>query len=382
MRSRRRASGWPRTTRSWLDGQGQTSLTAALPLAVKDTRAPRFARGRAWAGQEPQAVRLAIRRAVPLTVDDGSVPYTIYTTAPTVGEALLREQVTLYLGDRVQPSLGSRVRPGQRVVIERSRPVLVTADRRTVHTRTRGKTVGDALLELGILTAGSDRVTPALTQPALDNLQIRVVRVIESTLVQGQPIPFESILVSDDQLEIDQQRLDQRGTNGEYRRRFAVVYEDGEETSRLLTDDWVAAEPITQVVAYGRKIVSRALETPEGSFSYWRKVRMLATSYSASTLGTSPTAAWYGLTRLGWSMRKGIVAVDPTMVALGSRVYVPGYGPGDAADTGSAIRSRRIDLGYDDDNLVLWYNWVDVYLLDPPPPRSQIRWVLPNWPIE
>jgi len=25
---------------------------------------------------------------------------------------------------------------------------------------------------------------------------------------------------------------------------------------------------------------------------------------------------------------------------------------------------------------------VDVYLLDPPPPRSQIRWVLPNWPVE
>jgi 3D (Asp-Asp-Asp) domain-containing protein len=69
-------------------------------------------------------------------------------------------------------------------------------------------------------------------------------------------------------------------------------------------------------------------------------------------------------------------------VSLGTQVYVPGYGAGLAADTGSAIRMRRVDLGYDDTNLTLWYSWVDVYLLDPAPPTWQIRWVLPNWPKE
>jgi 3D (Asp-Asp-Asp) domain-containing protein len=81
-------------------------------------------------------------------------------------------------------------------------------------------------------------------------------------------------------------------------------------------------------------------------------------------------------------MRKGIVAVDPSVIPLRSKVYVPGYGVGIAGDTGGSIKGRHIDLGYDEDNLVLWYRWVDVYLLDPPPPRSQIRWVLPNWPVE
>ena len=65
---------------------------------------------------------------------------------------------------------------------------------------------------------------------------------------------------------------------------------------------------------------------------------MLATSYSASTAGTPKTAPYYGRTALGWPMRFGIVAVDPTVVKLGSRVYVPGYGIGDAGDTGSAIK--------------------------------------------
>ena len=66
-------------------------------------------------------------------------------------------------------------------------------------------------------------------------------------------------------------------------------------------------------------------------------------------------------------MRHGIVAVDPNVVDLRSEVYVPGYGVGYVGDTGGAIIGRRIDLGYDDDNLQLWYNWVDVYLLTPVP---------------
>ncbi len=363
----------------WLEDV-QVTLTTPLPPSDGALAPPRFARGRAWIGHEPRPVRVAVRRAVRMVVDDGSVPYEIFTTAPTVGEALLREELTLYLGDRVQPSLGNRVHAGMRVMIERSTPVLVTADGRTVHTRTKGKTVGDTLVDLGIVVAGSDRVTPDLAQPVVDNAQIQVVRVLATVLVEREAIPFESILIPDDGLEIDQQRLEQAGEDGEYRRRFQVVCEDGLEVTRTLTDDWVAAEPITRVVAYGRNIVSRELETPEGTFIYWRKVRMLATSYSASTSGVSPDVAYYGRTRLGWPMRFGIVAVDPSIVALGSRVYVPDYGVGDAADTGGAIRARRIDLGYDDDNLRLWYRWVDVYLLDPPPPRSQIRWVLPNWP--
>jgi len=61
---------------------------------------------------------------------------------------------------------------------------------------------------------------------------------------------------------------------------------------------------------------------------------------------------------------------------------VPGYGPAIAADTGSAILWRRIDLCYDLDNLVLWHKWVDVYLLDPIPSRDQILWQVPNTPVE
>jgi resuscitation-promoting factor RpfB len=324
--------------------------------------------------------RLELRRAVPLHVDDGSVPFTIRTTAPTVGEALLREGVLLYLGDTVQPSLGSPVRADLRVMIERSRSLLITEGGRTVRTRTQRDTVGDALVDLGVVVAGSDRAMPSLAEPVIDNMEIRVVRVLETVQVERRLISYESLMAPDDQLEIDKQRLAQAGQDGEFRRRIKVEYEDGVETSRELIDEWVAAEPVTRIVSYGRKIVSRPLETPEGTLNYWRKVEMYATAYSAATSGTPRSAPWYGRTRIGLQLRKGLVAVDPKVIPLGTRVYVPGYGVGLAADTGGGVRGRMIDLGYDDWNLQSWHWWVDVYILDPPSPSSSISWVLPKYP--
>ena len=78
-------------------------------------------------------------------------------------------------------------------------------------------------------------------------------------------------------------------------------------------------------------------------------------------------ASWYGKVRCGYAMHSGLVAVDPRIIPLHTNVYVPGYGLGNACDTGSAIVGKRIDLGYDDDNLKSWYSWVDVYLLTPVP---------------
>jgi 3D (Asp-Asp-Asp) domain-containing protein len=51
-----------------------------------------------------------------------------------------------------------------------------------------------------------------------------------------------------------------------------------------------------------------------------------------------------GRTALGIPVRKGVVAVDPDVIPLGTKLFVPGYGQGVAADVGIAIKGRIIDL--------------------------------------
>ncbi|HEX5632742.1 MAG TPA: 3D domain-containing protein, partial [Gemmatimonadales bacterium] len=128
---------------------------------------------------------------------------------------------------------------------------------------------------------------------------------------------------------------------------------------------------------YGTQIAWGTVDTPEGPKRYWRKLRVYATSYSASRAGTPKSAPWYGRTRLGLQMRKGIVAVDPRLIPLGTNLYVPDFGVGLAGDTGGGIRNYHIDLGFDDDNYESWHRSVDLYLLEPLPPESAMRWILP-----
>jgi len=51
-----------------------------------------------------------------------------------------------------------------------------------------------------------------------------------------------------------------------------------------------------------------------------------------------------GRTASGLPVGVGVIAVDPTVIPLGTRLFVPGYGPGVAADVGAAIKGNIIDL--------------------------------------
>jgi len=326
--------------------------------------------------------RLTVLKALPIYVDDDGVPMQFDTLAPTIGEALWRRDVILYLGDQVFPPLGTPISPGIHVHIRRSRPVTLLVDGREIRTRSRAKTVGGALRSAGIVLTSMDRVTPKGPVQLQDNMTIRVVRVTEKVIGEREPIPFETKWKPNPDMEIDERHVDQKGVPGVRKREVRITYEDGKEVRRGMMKEWIDREPVDEIIAYGTKIVLHDLETPEGTFKYWRKVRLLATSYTAATSGKTRDHPLYGITRLGLRAGKGIVAVDPRVVKLGSQVYVPGYGKALVGDTGGRILGRRIDLGFDEDNLQLWYRWVDVYLLAPAPPTSQIRYILPGWPRE
>ena len=88
---------------------------------------------------------------------------------------------------------------------------------------------------------------------------------------------------------------------------------------------------------------------------------MVATAYTADSAQAVPT----GITATGLPAHYGVVAVDPRVIRLGSRLFIEGYGAAIAADTGGAIRGNRIDLCMDSLRSAL--NWgrqpVKVYVL-------------------
>ncbi len=331
---------------------------------------------------ERTPVHLSVQRAIAINMSDDGVAATLYTFATTVGDVLRAYDVRVHPGDRISPNLDQPVSAGLRIFIERSKPLTIVADGKTIQARTREPTIGQTLTAEGVHLQGQDYTIPPAISPVHDNAQVQVVRVREELIEEASAIPYPKLLQPDDNLEIDQQRTAQRGQHGEHRKLIRVVYENGQEVRRVVEKEWDSRAPTPLITAYGRKIVAHELITPNGPIQYWRVVRMYATSYSPVKSGTHPDKGWYGRTSAGLKAGKGVVAIDQSIVPWLSRVYVPDYGIAIAGDTGGGVRGRIIDLGFDDDNYESWHDWVDVYLLWPPPSPQDIRYILPNTPVE
>lgn len=91
-----------------------------------------------------------------------------------------------------------------------------------------------------------------------------------------------------------------------------------------------------------------------------RSMVMNASAYSAYDPGNGH------YTSRGSFLHKGLVAVDPNVIPLGTRLYVSGYGYAIADDIGGAIKGNKIDLAYDSHSEAIQFGRrnVTVYILD------------------
>lgn len=81
-------------------------------------------------------------------------------------------------------------------------------------------------------------------------------------------------------------------------------------------------------------------------------IEVIATGYTAGveSTGKRPGHPGYGITYSGVKVRRdqvSTIAADPKIFPIGTLLYIPDYGYGVVADTGSAIKGNRIDLYFE-----------------------------------
>ncbi len=293
----------------------------------------------------------------------------LVSTAPTLGLALWQNGLRVGGGDRLTSAFDQPWQEGQEITLTSARSITISVDGAEVASLSGAETVGEAVKTAGISLQGMDYTKPAEGDPLPADGKIQVVRVTEKVIMEQSAIAYETEMIPDDALEVDQQKVIEEGQNGIKASRVRVRVEDGVEVSRTTEEDVVLVEPVTRVVHYGSKVVEKTLNTPDGTIKYYMSANVIATSYSPCRSGVEGKC--YSGTSLGLPVKKGVIGVHRAWYNMfkGTQIYVPGYGVGTIADIGYYPYSDYwIDLGYTDADYEPWYSVsVTIYFLSPPP---------------
>ncbi len=289
-------------------------------------------------------------------LEDG-FPMWVTTEAGTVGEGLASLGVVLGDGDVVDPPPSWPLSPGLRVVVRRAKDVELVVGGQGRHLRTQAATVGQLLAEQMVTLGPWDEVTPPPTAALQDRTVVRVVRVRVEQQTEERIIPYSLEYRDDPSLAPEQSYVASWGRDGLVRRYYDVVYKDEQEWERrLMREEILPPQPMVIVRGVG------GVPPPSGDcagISYKQALTVWATWYQPGEDGVGY------ITATGVPVTKGIVAVDPKVIPLGTRMCIPGYGMAVAADTGGGVRGYWIDLAYPAGVVPDWRTgFVTIYILD------------------
>ena len=186
-------------------------------------------------------------------------------------------------------------------------------------------------------------------------------------MVKKEAVPYETLIWQDLELAKGYEAVVQEGNDGEKEVVITVVYAGNMVVDCIVVSETVLKEPRNEVIFIGtRDPGAKITESPLG-FKYTQEYRMKASAYNSSYLctGKRPGDRGYGITASGVKAAPGVVAVDPKVIPLGTKLYVEGYGYALAADVGGGIKGNTIDLYFEDYNdcIIFGRRTLDVYVL-------------------
>jgi uncharacterized protein YabE (DUF348 family) len=318
----------------------------------------------------PQAgsYTLTVRRALALTILSPDGQKVIQTSAQSVGQALADAGYTLYAADRIDPPAGTPLEGPLTVTYQPSKVLQVSVDGTQMQVRSAASNVGQALAEANLPLIGLDFSTPPESAALPADGKIRVTRVVESVALIQKSLPFTTRTEASADLELDQQALVQGGQPGLAVTRVRTTSQDGMQVSQKTESESIVRPPQDRIMGYGTKVVVRTAVVDGKTIQYYRKLTLLATSYSPCRSGTSKCS--YG-TSSGLPVQHGTVAmVYSWYLAFGfDKLYIPGYGYATVGDVGGGPAGSHywVDLGFSDADYQPIYGNVTVYFLAPVP---------------
>lgn len=320
-----------------------------------------------------------ILRSCQVTVTADGKAQRLSMTGGTVADALREAGVTLDGKDSANYDLDEPLFDA--MVIRVSRPVKlkVTADGASREYEVSAETVQAALKKCGVELSEDDRLNVGLKEKPVDGMEIVVTRVTTEEAEEEEEIEYPTQYVTSDEMYEDESEVRTPGEPGRKKVTYKLFYVEGKLEGKEAVSEEIIQEPVPEVIVKGTKERENGYvpsPSPGGS-SAGTFVDMYGNTVSYSNMMVGEcTAACIpgGTTSIGMTAEYGVIAVDPSIIPYGTRMYVVSpdgsvvYGYGVAGDTGGAMLSGQVlaDLYYNtvEECSIIGRRDMIVYILD------------------
>lgn len=230
---------------------GQVIASEGYRVTAHDLLAP------AAASHVGDGTRIVLRRGRLLHLDVDGVRTDVWTTAPTVAQALA--ELGYSSSDFVSVSRSRRLPLGATDIAIRSpRVITVVHDGKRDQVTTTEATVADVLDDLGVALGKNDRLSVAETSQVVAGEVITIQRVTRKIVTRINLLPFKVVKRSDATLRQGVTQIIRPGKKGRSRDTYALVYIDGKIAGRTLLHTVVLSAPRTQVEKVGTLLAPTA----------------------------------------------------------------------------------------------------------------------------
>lgn len=254
-----------------------------------------------------------------------------------------------------------------------NKDITLVVDGKEKEISTFKSNVEDLLVAENIKYDSNDIVSQDLNAKLSDKMRIEVINVTEEIIKESKEVPFDVTVVEDNDLLKGETKVEEEGQTGKNELVYKITYHNGKAVEKTFLEEIVSTEPVNKVVKKGTKVEEVKVASSRGE-STRRPVSANNTnsnSTSSSSRGKhiSVVATAYtghGITATGTKPKWGTIAVDPSIIPYGTKVYIPQFNKTFIAeDCGGAIKGNKIDIYMNDETSVR--NWgrktIDIYIV-------------------